>query len=123
MVPEDDVAKSEAPLYHYLNYFRVVTDLLKQQDVMDDIAVKGFMDNSDVKIMFLSGKTMPHVFGGGTTILKYSRTSGLLDEYYSNGFGTKRVTVWMGSMTKQLTSRSPHLNPSEIGMFSNTLLL
>ncbi|GAW22586.1 hypothetical protein ANO14919_121260 [Xylariales sp. No.14919] len=67
---------------------------------MGDIAVKGFMDNSDAKIMSLSGKTMPHVFGGGTTILKYFWTSGFLGEYYSNGFGTKRATVWMGSMTE-----------------------
>jgi hypothetical protein len=73
------------------------------------------MDNSDVKIMLLVGKIMPRVFKGETTMLEHFRTSGLLDEYYSNGFGTKQTTIWVGSMIKQLTDRNPHLNLLEIG--------
>jgi acyl transferase domain-containing protein len=56
MVPEDDAARSEAPLCHYLNYARHMTGLLKngehrwaykewlddtEQDVFDDIAAQG----------------------------------------------------------------------------------
>ncbi|KAI1129024.1 hypothetical protein F5Y10DRAFT_276998 [Nemania abortiva] len=130
MVPEDDAARSEVPLCYYLNYARHMTGLLKngehrwaykewlndtEQDVFDNIATQGFTDNSDVKIMLLVGKIMPRVFKGETTMLEHFRTSGLLDEYYSNGFGTKQTTIWVGSMIKQLTDRNPHLNLLEIG--------
>lgn len=129
-LPEDDPARSTSPLCHYMNYARHMTNLLKtgqhkwahlewlndaEQDVLDDIAAKGFMDNSDVKIMLLVGATMPRVFRGETTMLEHFRTSGLLDEYYSNGFGTKQSTLWVASILKQLTDRNPHLNMLEIG--------
>ncbi|KAI8151832.1 hypothetical protein K4K49_009694 [Colletotrichum sp. SAR 10_70] len=130
MVAPDDPARSESPLCYYLNYARHMTGLLKrnehkwaykvwlndtEQDVLDYINAKGVMDNSDVRIMLLVGLTMPHVFKGETTMLENFRTSGLLDEYYSNGFGTKQSTMWVGSIVKQLTDRNPHLNIVEVG--------
>ncbi|KZM21157.1 transferase [Ascochyta rabiei] len=129
-LPEDHPARSTSPLCHYMNYARHMTNLLKtgqhkwahlkwlndtEQDVFDDIAAKGFQDNSDVKIMLLVGAIMPRVFKGETTMLEHFRTSGLLDEYYSNGFGTKQSTLWVASVLKQLTNRNPHLNMLEIG--------
>ena len=129
-LPEDDPARSTSPLCHYMNYARHMTNLLKtgqhkwahaewlndtEQDVFDDIVAKGFQDNSDVKIMLLVGTIMPRVFKGETTMLEHFRTSGLLDEYYSNGFGTKQSTLWVASVLKQLTDRNPHLNMLEIG--------
>lgn len=80
------------------------------------------MDNSDVRIMLLVGLTMPHVFKGETTMLENFRTSGLLDEYYSNGFGTKQSTMWVGSIVKQLTDRNPHLNIVEVGKSADNLI-
>nr|A0A0C6E0I7.1 RecName: Full=Highly reducing polyketide synthase bet1; Short=HS-PKS bet1; AltName: Full=Betaenone biosynthesis cluster protein 1 [Neocamarosporium betae]BAQ25466.1 polyketide synthase [Neocamarosporium betae] len=129
-LPENDPARSTSPLCHYMNYARHMTNLLKngqhqwahqdwlndtEEDVLDDIVAKGFMENSDVKIMLLVGNTMPRVFKGETTMLEHFRTSGLLDEYYSNGFGTKQSTLWVASILKQLTDRNPHLNMLEIG--------
>ncbi|KAK1908812.1 hypothetical protein P3342_009663 [Pyrenophora teres f. teres] len=130
LIPEDHPARSESPLCHYMHYARHMTGLLKagehrwahlewlndtEQDVFDDIASKGFTENSDVKIMLLVGATMPRVFKGETTMLEHFRTSGLLDEYYSNGFGTKQSTLWVASVLKQLTDRNPHLSMLEIG--------
>ncbi|KAF9872525.1 hypothetical protein CkaCkLH20_10022 [Colletotrichum karsti] len=129
-VPQNHPARSESPLCHYLNYAQHMTNLLKrgehkwaykewlkdtEQDVLDHVRAKGVMDNSDVRIMLLVGKTMPRVFRGETTMLEHFRTSGLLDEYYANGFGTKQSTMWVGSVIKQLTNRNPHLNILEIG--------
>ncbi|KAL7776920.1 hypothetical protein CFE70_007340 [Pyrenophora teres f. teres 0-1] len=130
LIPEDHPARSESPLCHYMHYARHMTGLLKagehrwahlewlnetEQDVFDDIASKGFTENSDVKIMLLVGATMPRVFKGETTMLEHFRTSGLLDEYYSNGFGTKQSTLWVASVLKQLIDRNPHLSMLEIG--------
>ncbi|RYP47174.1 hypothetical protein DL768_006724 [Monosporascus sp. mg162] len=130
MVSENDPIRSQSPLCHYLNYARHMTGILRrgehkwahmdwvndtEQDVLNDITAKGFMDNSDVKIMLLVGKVMPRVFKGETTMLEHFRTSGLLDEYYSNGFGTKQTTIWVGNVIKQLTNRNPHLSLLEIG--------
>ncbi|KAI1374301.1 hypothetical protein F4677DRAFT_461577 [Hypoxylon crocopeplum] len=130
LIPENDPLRSESPICHYLNYARHMTGLLKrgehrwahlewlndtEQDVLDDIRDKGVADNSDVKIMLLVGEIMPRVFRGETTMLEHFRTSGLLDEYYSNGFGTRQSTMWVGSVLKQLTSRNPHLSLLEIG--------
>ncbi|KAI1768458.1 hypothetical protein GGR53DRAFT_532368 [Hypoxylon sp. FL1150] len=130
LVPSDDPLRSESPICHYLNYAHHMTNLLKrgehrwarqewlddtEQDVLDNICDKGVADNSDVKIMLLVGKTMPRVFRGETTMLEHFRTSGLLDEYYSNGFGTRQTTMWVGSILRQMTSRNPHLSLLEIG--------
>lgn len=43
------------------------------------------------------------------------RTSGLLDKYYSEGFGMKQSSAWMSQALKQITDRHPHLNILEIG--------
>jgi acyl transferase domain-containing protein len=130
IIPENDPVRSESPTCHYMRYARHMTALLKagehkwahlewlddtEQDVFDDIAAKGFTDNSDVKIMLLVGAIMPRVFKGETTMLEHFRTSGLLDEYYSNGFGTKQSTIWVASVLKQMTDCNPHLNMLEIG--------
>ena len=48
-------------------------------------------------------------------MLEHFRTSGLLDEYYANGFGTMQSTLWLGSVVKQITDRHPHLRLLEIG--------
>lgn len=129
-VPQSHPARSESPLCHYLSYAHHMTNLLKrgehkwayqewlndtEQEVLDYVKAAGVMDNSDVRIMLLVGKTMPRVFRGETTMLEHFRTSGLLDEYYANGFGTKQSTIWVGSIIKQLTNRNPHLNILEIG--------
>ncbi|KAI1298194.1 hypothetical protein F5Y03DRAFT_386702 [Xylaria venustula] len=130
MIPENHPLRSESPLCHYLHYARHMTTLLRQgghkwadmawledteESIMNDIHAKGVIHNSDVKIMLLVGKTMPRVFEGETTMLEHFRTSGLLDEYYANGFGTKQSTIWVGSVLKQLTSRNPRLKLLEIG--------
>ncbi|KAH5224102.1 highly reducing polyketide synthase sthA [Parastagonospora nodorum] len=130
MIAEDDPARLESPLCHYMRYARHMMGLLRagehkwaykewlqdtEQDVFDDIASKGFQDNSDVRIMLLVGSTMPRVFRRETTMLEHFRTSGLLDEYYSNGFGTKQCTLWVAGVLKQLADCNPHLNMLEIG--------
>ncbi|PHH92953.1 hypothetical protein CDD83_3111 [Cordyceps sp. RAO-2017] len=58
---------------------------------------------------------MPRVFRGETTMLEHFRISGLLDEYYANGYGTKQTVIWVADLVKQLTDRNPHLNLLEIG--------
>jgi hypothetical protein len=129
-VPEDSPARRESPLCHYLNYARHMTQLLCSgehkyarkswadhtvEDVRAEVKAKGAEDNSGVKIMFLVGETMPRVFTGETTMLEHFRESGLLDEYYANGFGTMQSSLWLSHATKQITDRSPHLNILEIG--------
>lgn len=65
--------------------------------------------------MLLVGAVMPRVFKGETTMLEHFRTSGLLDEYYSNGFGTRQCTMWVAGVLRQITNCNPHLNILEIG--------
>ncbi|CAN9465622.1 unnamed protein product, partial [Alternaria alternata] len=130
-LPEDDPARSTSPLCHYMNYARHMTNLLKtgqhkwahaewlndtEQDVFADIADKGFRDYFDVRIMLLVNTILLYVFKGETTMLKHFRTSELLDEYYSNGFGHQAVHS-LGRECPQAThrSRNPHLNMLEIG--------
>ena len=79
-------------------------------------------DNSDVRIMFLVGETMPRVFTGQTTMLEHMRESGLLDEYYAHGFGTMQSSLWLGQAVKQITDRHPHLNLLEIGKFPSIMV-
>ena len=129
-VPEDAPARKEAPLCHYLNYARHMTNALKAgthkyaksewaldtlEDIRAEVQAKGVQGNSDVRIMFLVGETMPRVFKGETTMLEHFRESGLLDEYYAHGFGTMQSSLWLSQATKQITDRHPHLNILEIG--------
>jgi hypothetical protein len=72
-------------------------------------------NNADVRIMLLVGEIMPRVFRGETTMLEHFRTSGLLDEYYAQGFGTMQSAQWLGGVVKQITDRHPHLRLLEIG--------
>jgi SAM-dependent methyltransferase len=65
--------------------------------------------------MLLVGEIMPKVYRGETNMLEHFRTSGLLDEYYSHGFGTSETARWLGRVVNQITDRSPHLNLLEIG--------
>ncbi|KAI6350418.1 protein transport protein bet1 [Pyricularia grisea] len=130
MVAEDDPARVESPLCHYLNYARHMTNLLKEgehkwafvdwledteQDVLDYIDKYGYADNSDVRIMLLVGSVMPRVFKGETNMLQHFRESGLLDEYYSHGFGTRQCTMWVGAVLEQITNANPHLSILEVG--------
>lgn len=70
--------------------------------------------------MLLVGEVMPRVFKGESNMLEHFRTSGLLDEYYANGFGTLQSTLWLGSVLKQITDRHPHLRLLEIGRLNHT---
>ncbi|WPH02713.1 Hypothetical protein R9X50_00558100 [Acrodontium crateriforme] len=123
-------ARKESPLCHYLNYARRMTRLLRSgkhkcarqswandtvEDVRAEVTAKVFEDNSDVKIMFLVGETMPRVFTEETTMLEHFRESGLLDEYYARGFRTMQSSLWLSQATKQITDRSPHLTILDIG--------
>ncbi|KAI0889613.1 polyketide synthase [Annulohypoxylon maeteangense] len=129
-VPVDSPSRTAEPLCHFLNYARHMTKLLRSSnhkyaktewiadtldDVMEDVNQHGFSDNADVKIMLLVGETMPRVFAQETTMIEHMRASGLLDEYYADGFGTKQSVSWLGNTVKQITDRHPHLNILEIG--------
>ncbi|KAI1456609.1 polyketide synthase [Annulohypoxylon moriforme] len=107
-VPVDSPSRFAEPLCHYLNYAHHMTELLRN-------GKHRFSDNADVKIMLLVGETMPRVFAQETTMIEHMRTSGLLDEYYADGFGTKQSVAWLGNTVKQITDRHPHLNILEIG--------
>ncbi|ROV99765.1 hypothetical protein VSDG_03093 [Cytospora chrysosperma] len=48
-------------------------------------------------------------------MVEHMRTSGLLDKYYSRGFGMKQSSAWLSQAIKQITDRHPHLNILEIG--------
>ena len=48
-------------------------------------------------------------------MLEHFRESGLLDEYYANGFGTMQSSLWLSNVVKQITDRHPHLSLLEIG--------
>lgn len=58
---------------------------------------------------------MPRVFNQQTTMIEHMRISGLLDEYYSYGFGMKQSSNWLSQIMKQITDRDPHLSILEIG--------
>ena len=49
-------------------------------------------------------------------MLEHYRSSGLLDEYYTHGFGTMQSSLWLSHAVKQMTDRNPHLSILEIGM-------
>lgn len=48
-------------------------------------------------------------------MIEHMRTSGLLDEYYSGGFGMKQSSAWLSQVLKQITDLHPHLNILEVG--------
>ncbi|KAI1271325.1 hypothetical protein F5Y07DRAFT_405762 [Xylaria sp. FL0933] len=130
LVSEDDPARTENPLCHYLNYARYVRGLVskadsdwvkrewandREEDLINEIRAKGASNSVDVELMLFVGRTMPAVFRGETTMVEQFRASGLLDEYYSTGRGSEQSATWIGNIVKQLTDRNPHLNLLEIG--------
>jgi hypothetical protein len=69
----------------------------------------------DVRVMHLVGKTMPRVFRGETTMLEAYRETGVLDDYYTNGFSIVPSARWQSNVVAQIVSRHAHLNILEIG--------
>ncbi|KAI0449065.1 putative polyketide synthase [Xylaria acuta] len=128
-VPADSAARQERPNSCYLNYAKHMTALVArgdnpwvekawQQDTMADVfkATSPYDDsNPDIKIMHLVGQQMPRVFRGETTMLEEFRESGLLDDYYTKGFGFKQVCKWLSRVLVQISNRYPHMNIMEIG--------
>ncbi|PHH61189.1 hypothetical protein CDD81_712 [Ophiocordyceps australis] len=129
-LPADSSAWTEKPLCHYLNYALHMTNLLRRgehmyarrewlsdtwEDVMNDVKQHRVSEKADVKLMLLVGKTMPRVFRQETTMIEHMRTSGLLDEYYAHGFGTRQSSQWLSQAMKQITDRHPHLRILEVG--------
>ncbi|RYP68921.1 hypothetical protein DL770_008337 [Monosporascus sp. CRB-9-2] len=64
---------------------------------------------------------MPRVFRGETTILEELRESGLLDDYYTQGFGFKQVCKWLSRVLVQISNRYPHMNILGIGAIKSIL--
>lgn len=135
-VPADSPVRQERPNSSYLNYAKHMTALVArgenpwvekewQQDTMADVykATDPYEDLiPDVKIMHLVGQQMPRVFRGETTMLNEFRESGLLDDYYTKGFGFKQVCKWLSRVLVQISNRYPHMNIMEIGMPKPKLL-
>ncbi|ORY61265.1 putative polyketide synthase [Pseudomassariella vexata] len=128
-IPADALARRERPNSCYLNYAQHMTALVArgenpwvekewQQDTLADVykATDPYEDLiPDVKIMHLVGQQMPRVFRGETTMLAEFRESGLLDDYYTVGFGFKQVCKWLSRVLVQICNRYPHMNILEIG--------
>ncbi|KAM0551730.1 hypothetical protein ACHAPJ_008297 [Fusarium lateritium] len=129
-VPEDSPARLESPNCHYLRYARHVTNLVRTgqhryvkgewandslEDVKKALSERWVSDNPFSQIIFLVGENMPAVFRGEHTILEHFRSSGLLDHYYSTGFGTEQCTIWLADMARQITVRHPHAKILEVG--------
>ncbi|KAG5745013.1 hypothetical protein H9Q70_012287 [Fusarium xylarioides] len=129
-VPEDSAARSNGYLGYYLAYARHMTRSLRlgthkygKMEWLDDTAamikeelhIKGLSNNPDVQLMFIVGENMPQVFAGKTTALEHLRSSGLLDQYYADGFGMFQSCRWLGQVVKQITDRHPHIDIVEIG--------
>lgn len=131
-VPADAPARHERPNSCYLNYAKHMTELAArgenpwvekawQKDTMADVckATDPYEDLiPDVNIMHLVGQQMPRVFRGETTMLNEFRESGLLDDYYTEGFGFKQVCKWLSRVLVQISNRYPHMNILEIGIFN-----
>ncbi|TLD19206.1 hypothetical protein PspLS_09809 [Pyricularia sp. CBS 133598] len=130
MVPENNPVRRTSPYSHYLRYARHMTDLLRrgehkwafvewlqdsEQEVLNNIEKYRLMESPDVKIALLVANVMPRFFKGETTMLEQFRTLGLLDDYYSHGFGTGQCIQWVGSILCQLTNSNSHLEILEIG--------
>ncbi|KAI1081410.1 putative polyketide synthase [Whalleya microplaca] len=128
-VPVDSPARCEAPNSCYLNYAKHMTALVARgenpwvekawlQDTLADVydATNPYEELiPDIKIMHLVGQQMPRVFRGETTMLEEFRESGLLDDYYTKGFGFKQVCKWLSRVLVQICNIHPHMNILEIG--------
>lgn len=132
-VPSGHRMRSERPYSCYLHYARHVISLVESgkhrwakrewlEDSLETVldATKEFRDIIDVRVMHLVGQTMPRVFRGETTMLEHFRTTGLLDDYYTDGFGLGQSSQWIARTVAQIADRYPHMNMLEIG---NVLVL
>lgn len=132
-VPENSPARHERHNSCYLDYAKHMTAMVArgenpwvdetwQQDTIEDVrrATDPYEDLiPDVKIMHLVGQQMPRVFRGETNMLNEFRESGLLDDYYTKGFGFKQVCKWLSRVLVQISDRYPHMNILEIGILRN----
>ncbi|KAI3390411.1 hypothetical protein diail_9735 [Diaporthe ilicicola] len=129
-VPDDSPARNDHVLSRYLDYARHMTDLVYSgkhkycekewlsdtiEQVMEHVKQSNFQGRADMRLAILIGETMPRVFRRETTMIEHMRTSGLLDEYYSSGFGMRQSSAWLSQSLKQITDRHPHLNILEVG--------
>ncbi|KAK6063375.1 Polyketide synthase-nonribosomal peptide synthetase 2 [Seiridium cupressi] len=127
-VPKDDPVRSERPYSCYLDYARHFISLvesgkhrLAKREWMNDTlqtvlkATEQYSNIIDVKVMHLVGETMPKAFRKETTMLENFRTTGLLDDYYVEGFGLGQSSLWIAKTVAQLTARYPNLNILEVG--------
>ncbi|OHE98079.1 polyketide synthase/peptide synthetase [Colletotrichum orchidophilum] len=117
-VPEDSPVRSDGYLRYYLAYARHMTASLRagthkygKLDWIHDTAavikkeldIKGLSNNPDVQLMFIVGEKMPQVFPGETSAIEHLRSSGLLDQYYADGFGMFQSCRWLGAGTGSAT--------------------
>ncbi|OAA39750.1 Beta-ketoacyl synthase [Metarhizium rileyi] len=127
-VPWDSSLRTEYPLCRYLEFSQHITSLvssgkhawLKQQwerDTLEDVMKAGahLSDTIDMKIIRLVGEQMPRVFRGETTMLQQFRETGVLDDYYTHGFGFRESSRWMSRIVRQIAERYPHMNILEAG--------
>ncbi|KAJ3542839.1 hypothetical protein NM208_g3893 [Fusarium decemcellulare] len=129
-IPEDSPVRSDGYLRYYLAYARHMTASLRAGThkygkvewihdtaavIREELNIKGLSSNPDVQLMFVVGEKMPQVFAGETTAIEHLRSSGLLDEYYADGFGMFQSCRWLGQIVKQITDRHPHVDILEIG--------
>lgn len=127
---DDPLVIKDTSTRHYLDWCRRMSSLTERgqnpfvknewendtvEDILANIEAKGVADTPDVQIIHLTGRIMPEVFRGETNALEHLRTSGLLDQYYTYGFGVKQVTMLLGNVAKQITDRHPHLQILEVG--------
>lgn len=125
-VPADSPLRSPAEggaTACYLQYARRVASSLAERnqewlrDSLADIreATREFDSLPDVRVMHLVGETMPAVFRGQTTMLERFRETGVLDDYYVNGFASAPSGRWQARIVSQIADRHPHLNMLELG--------
>ena len=114
---------------YYLQYARhVVSSLTKTNhpwlnDTWPEIqdVMQAYESLPDMAVMRLVGETMPDVFRGTTTMLERFRETGLLDDYYVNGFACAPSGRWQSRVVSQVADRHPHLNILEIGKSRRSL--
>ncbi|KAJ2995950.1 hypothetical protein NUW58_g1134 [Xylaria curta] len=113
---------------HYLQYARHIKSLLDEgkglwirkeweNDTLDDImkACETIPEIPDVPLMHIVGQRMPLALKGEVNMLEELRASGLLDDYYLNGFGLREAGLWTSKIIRQLTDRYPKMRILEIG--------
>ncbi|KFA71222.1 hypothetical protein S40288_03866 [Stachybotrys chartarum IBT 40288] len=112
--------KHDSSTAYYLEYIRQQMETLPAEGISSTLAEMEannafFNSLPDVRVMHLVGKTMPRVFRGETTMLEAYRETGVLDDYYTNGFSIVPSARWQSNVVAQIVSRHAHLNILEIG--------